>query len=1063
MSFSLTFTELVNIAIPQGGVVNFQALHLVLHGILEHIHLGELKKILTGDEDFLQTSQAMFIPREGDAQPIPSPMKRLSNVFDHVVNRIDKMECQLAVLQDLPSTAQLLEGSKGTSRPAQELWQFIKLRKMVEGNEEATAKSMKTLQELLTDLYTLKTTINDLRKDVDELKDHFEKVNPERMDDLLKELKGQNRKMSALQREVISAQNKMNSFPKSDDVVLWSSLHDAMFSSADLWQTSELLPEAPLPQTTEYLEAVGPVQVMEPLQASKLLHTVWHYESSGILPDKEASQADRLPRAQEPGQPQVPEPEPGAVPGPPGQGPPEPVPTLVPVPGLRPVLGPSVTAGLAPARWPAPGPGPAPRPWPVPPGGWPVPRGWPRPGTWPFRDSGFFQPGPGPSSPLPPSQPQSPPSRTLPPAAEPDSAQPPPLLSPSPQQPMGARRGQEEQHALKVKGAPKDKAPKEAPLKKPQSAVQQMKTTAGIAAAAAAAYAAAATSAAQAAMAAAKVVKDVPATKMATKAMTTAASGPFGVYADELGAGVSRGATSVAFSEYSESEDYEFFSPPHSRGTVSSYESMSVAMLAAKQATTPQDKRKAVRYSMSYVGLMPALRESLREEFAQLSSKLHQRLTYLANMGPSSNLETVVDMLQEKIGDLQKSRLQEEELERIWGNQIEAMKDHYIVLDRAVEKLQMRMDEYKKIQAQIKKIEMNKVDKKVMEQELKEKADRSAVAGKASRADLEMVAMELNETIQSMLFKFTDNECSWKNSVEQLNRELNTKLVQSDLDPMKKEMEEVWNIVRKLLIEGLRFDPDSAAGFRRKLFERVKCISCDRPVEMVTGPHLITIRKAHLLSQLRPTSANSYEYLQRQQMREQQRLQQLQNLGEQEESLDALSPPRDWGDGPRNNTGLKLKPYNLSTLYPYGDPELLDYDTAEVDILGVDGILYKGRMSFQDGAQPGATMEKELAAGKAPRPPSGPLQEPVRTSAVVGAVYSPLYPRSRGGTSALGPHLILPSRPPSLPPLLPLPLLPPLIPPRQVPGPGGPPRPLHLESPASTQHPEEPARLTVSK
>lgn len=34
---------------------------------------------------------------------------------------------------------------------------------------------------------------------------------------------------------------------------------------------------------------------------------------------------------------------------------------------------------------------------------------------------------------------------------------------------------------------------------------------------------------------------------------------------------------------------------------------------------------------------------------------------------------------------------------------------------------------------------------------------------------------------------------------------------------------------------------------------------------------------------------------------------------------------------------------------------------AEVDILGVDGILYKGRMSFQDGAQPGATMEKELA------------------------------------------------------------------------------------------------------
>lgn len=140
MSFSLTFSELVNIAIPQCGVVNFKALHLLLQGILEHIHMAELKKVLSGDEDFLQTSPTVFIPREADAQPILKPMKRLSNVFDHVVSRIDKMESQLATLQDLPTTSQLLEGSQGTGQPAQDLWHLIKLRKMVEGNEEATAK-----------------------------------------------------------------------------------------------------------------------------------------------------------------------------------------------------------------------------------------------------------------------------------------------------------------------------------------------------------------------------------------------------------------------------------------------------------------------------------------------------------------------------------------------------------------------------------------------------------------------------------------------------------------------------------------------------------------------------------------------------------------------------------------------------------------------------------------------------------------------------------------------------------------------------------------------------------
>ena len=44
--------------------------------------------------------------------------------------------------------------------------------------------------------------------------------------------------------------------------------------------------------------------------------------------------------------------------------------------------------------------------------------------------------------------------------------------------------------------------------------------------------------------------------------------------------------------------------------------------------------------------------------------------------------------------------------------------------------------------------------------------------------------------------------------------------------------------------------------------------------------------------------------------------------------LDSLGPPQDWGDSPRNNANLEFKPYGLSTLYPYGDPELLDYDSV---------------------------------------------------------------------------------------------------------------------------------------
>ncbi|XP_054445116.1 uncharacterized protein C16orf96 homolog [Pteronotus mesoamericanus] len=1028
MSFSLTFSELVNIAIPQCGVVNFKALHLLLHGILEHIHMAELKKVLSGDEDFLQSSQAMFMPREGDAQPVLNPMKRLSNVFDHVVSRIDKMESQLTMLQELPSTSELLEASQGTCRPAQELWQMIKLRKMVEGNEEAMEKSMKTLQDLLSDINALKVTTETLKKDVDKLKDMLNKIQLERIDTFFDDLKGQSRKMNALQRDMITLQNKIRTIPKTEDMVLWSGLHEAMFTpgpaslpmeDSDLWQVAEQLPETDLSQTN-YLQNVGQRQVIEAVQLPKLLETIWHYQDLGKLQEEEESaQAVPLTGAQ-------------------GLGLTLDLSLCFHLSlhsdlGLRSDLGLPLDLDL----------------------GLRSDLGLPLDldlglhsdlGLPPDLDLDYFRPGQGPLGPLF-ARPQG--FRAPPPATELGPAWPRPQWSQPRQsevdqlQAVSENREEDYSHYMKIPQdrAPRAEAPKEVSPKSPQSALQRIKNTAAMAAAAAAAHAAAASSAARAAEIAARLVKDAPATKLATVATTLATSGPLGVFADVVGAGSSRGATgSMTFASDTEMEDlqdidYEDISS-YAAAFIPPDTAVSQSMLAAKNAVTPEDKKAAVKYSMSHIAQMPVRHNSLKEEFAQLSTNLQQCLSYLASVGVSSKTGTSVDILQETIGNLQKSRMQEEELERIWGHQIAMIKDHHIVLDRAVEKIQIRLDDLKILHAQIKDLEMHKADKSVMEQELKEKADRSSLAGKAGRVDLEAVAAELNEMIQGVLFRVVSHEDDWKKAVEQLSKALGTKLVRRDLDDLKKDVNEVWQAVRKLLIEGLRFDPDRAAGFRKKLFERVKCISCDRPVEMMTGPHLITIRKAHLLSRLRPASANSYEYLQRQQMREQQQLQQLQDLGDQE----------DWNDGPGNDANFKLKSYNLSTLYPYGDPEVLDYDTAEVDILGVDGILYKGRMNNQDGARPLTSMEKQLAAVKVPHPPTRNLYERF------GAIYPPLHPRASIRAATSGPHPMTLAPPPSMPPL---PLLPPLMPslqdPSQASGSTRHPRPQRLESRASTQ------------
>ncbi|XP_063082486.1 uncharacterized protein C16orf96 homolog isoform X1 [Cavia porcellus] len=1097
MSFSLTFTELVNIAIPQCGVVNFKALHLLLQGILEHIKMADLKKVLSGDEDFLQTSQVVVMPREGDAQPILSPMKRLSNVFDHVVNRIDKIENQLAVLQDLPSTTQLLEGSQGTVRPIQDVWHLIKLRKMVEGNEEATTKSIQILQDLLTDLSTLKATVGDLRKDVDMLKDVFEKVPLERLDLISEDLKTLNRQMIVLKREMMSLQKKLHAVPSSEDVVFWSSLHEAMFTPAsggggpgagaaggaaqlrqpllpqkaasqelelsNMWQTTEPPPQAAIAQT-QNIEKVGHPHVPEPIQGLRILQAPWHSDIQVPLSDQESVQALPSGSAKEPGQPQALITGSGSVVGPATE--PEPETVLGPESQSLATPGPPVTPEYTPAPLVTFGPGI---------------------GPLPFLDEGLVQPSTSPSGTLQSSQLQ--PFRAPPPAREFGSAWPPSLQAvqllkrKSHQLPMIEEKGGKYYVKHTWEGSPKDEAPKEkdfqdvvpkdgvprdrAPevgAKDPKSALHRLKTTVATATAAAAAYAAAATSAAQTARAAAKVLEEAPATKMATEATTMAASGPF-VFADIVGAGFSHGAldSTALGTDGEKQEDHvtgsKAVSPLSTMGLGIYDSSLSQSMLAATQAVSPEDKKKAVKHSMSHIAQIPIRHDNLKEELAQLSSNLQQRFNYLADMGGASRFGTAVDLLEEKIISLQKSRQKEEELERIWGTQIEEMKNRYVVLDRAVEKIQTRLNDLKTLQTQIKSLEQNKANKSTMEQELKEKADRSALASKASRADLEVVVTELNSMIQSMLLKVSTSEDNWKKSVKQLRKDMATKLVPSDLDALKKEVVEIWQAVKKLMMESFRFDPDHAAGFKRQLFEQVKCISCDRQVEIMTCPQLITIRRAHLLSRLRPASANSYEYLQRQQMREQHQLH-FQHLSTTEDSFDPLSSHQDWNDGPRNDPNLKLKSYNLSTLYPYGDPQVIDYDTAEVDILGVDGILYKGRMTNQTGTRLLATGEKEPAVMKIPCPPGQSLCDRVRSSALVGAIYPPQGPHTNTTSTVSGTTA---ATLPQQPSLLPLTLLPPLIPtprdPQQTPQFTRHLRFPHTESGASMRLVEEPDNL----
>ncbi|KAM9474609.1 uncharacterized protein ACWYII_008903 [Salvelinus alpinus] len=63
-----------------------------------------------------------------------------------------------------------------------------------------------------------------------------------------------------------------------------------------------------------------------------------------------------------------------------------------------------------------------------------------------------------------------------------------------------------------------------------------------------------------------------------------------------------------------------------------------------------------------------------------------------------------------------------------------------------------------------------------------------------------------------------------------------------ELDPVKKQLEDRWKSIRKQLQAQPAPKEDDAAGIRKQLVARFHCISCDRPVDMLTpGPHLVTV------------------------------------------------------------------------------------------------------------------------------------------------------------------------------------------------------------------------------
>ncbi|XP_014791703.1 PREDICTED: uncharacterized protein C16orf96 homolog [Calidris pugnax] len=199
-----------------------------------------------------------------------------------------------------------------------------------------------------------------------------------------------------------------------------------------------------------------------------------------------------------------------------------------------------------------------------------------------------------------------------------------------------------------------------------------------------------------------------------------------------------------------------------------------------------------------------------------------------------------------------------------------------------------------------------------------QKADKAALETKLSQDELQHAMVQLSQMMQNLLQRMSLLDQDRQKDLEKLLSEMDSKA----------KLEQIWRLTQRCLCKGRCCGANRAAGFKRQLFDPVKCLSCNRPLDTAPAPPLVTVRKASQILRPQPASAGRSNCL-------------AQPL-----------PGRESEGSSRGSRGSPTSPHgppstssSLITVCPCGDTADFTCKNREVDILGVNGVVYKGRLS----------------------------------------------------------------------------------------------------------------------
>lgn len=325
-------------------------------------------------------------------------------------------------------------------------------------------------------------------------------------------------------------------------------------------------------------------------------------------------------------------------------------------------------------------------------------------------------------------------------------------------------------------------------------------------------------------------------------------------------------------------------------------------------------------------------------------SQLTQLRELITNKGSQDAANNLMDQLKQQRAMIDSLRGEREKSEQLQDGLQTTMLQLQTECEKLQESSRCLHEDLRQKQSHIEdlyktteELEEKKADKQMVESEIK--ADKSALESKVSRLQFDSVTEQLNAMFHELLTKVTGQEQDWHKVIHRLSTEMECKMNRIELDSVKKQLEGRWkNIHEKLQAQGAP-EHEDAAALRKQLVDRFHCLSCDRPVvKYTTAAHPVKLPSspgfpAH--KSIRPFTVYALE-----QFRQHCRSERISELAD----YSHLVVSRSCG-GSHTVTSAGQRRSGLQTGKHHGPPEDSLTQSEEVDIVGLDGHIYRGRLN----------------------------------------------------------------------------------------------------------------------